>query len=98
MQCLDPLAAPGGRNSYAGDQDADSEMGDCVAPSSARQMAQPPPGCQGRQLRYAAPVDQIGQDAEHRPGCERDARQCRWWCGAVEGEDDDRGENGAENG
>jgi hypothetical protein len=33
---LDPLAALGGRNSSAGDQHADPEMGDRIAPSAAR--------------------------------------------------------------
>ena len=38
MHRLDAFAAPGGRYGDAGDQHADPEMGDCIAPGAARQM------------------------------------------------------------
>ena len=61
-------------------------------------MAQPPPDCaQGLPCRTAA-IGQVGQHPEHRPDRECNARQRRRWRGAVDGVDDARGEQRADDG
>src|SRR4029077_1113135 len=50
MHRLDPLAAPRGRDDDPGDQHADTEMGERIAPGAARQIAEPTPGCAERLL------------------------------------------------
>src|ERR1700740_2840279 len=92
MNGLDALASPRGRDDDPSDQDTDPKMGDRITPGSARQMAQPPPGCAQRLLSYPASIGEISQHAEHCPDRKCDARQRRRWRAAVEGENDCWGE------